>query len=103
MAYVVQTAQPAPPPAPVVVVSGGGGNDRVNVYGVSNSIGIKCPTTGVQTVTRTKCEISQNQWLICVILCIVGCPCPCLPCYIPSCYRVHHYCSTCNTYYGASK
>ena len=98
-------AQPAPAPAPVVVVSGGGGGNagHANVYGQTSPTQIKCPSCGANTITRTKCEISQNQWLICIILCIVGCPCPCLPCYIPSCYRVHHNCSNCNHYCGVSK
>ena len=74
-----------------------------SVFGQTDSVTISCPHCKAHAPTRTKCEISGSQWIICVILCIFGCPCPCIPCYIPSCYKVNHSCSSCNTYIGSSQ
>ena len=102
-AYQQPVYQPQPAQAPVIVVSGGNRAPAANVYGCTSPTPVKCPTTGQSTVTRTKCEISQTQWMWCIILCILGCPCPCIPCYLPTCYRVHHNCSVCNHYFGCSQ
>lgn len=90
-------------PQPVIV---GGGQSQApppSVFGQTDSVTINCPHCKAHAPTRTKCEISGTQWIICIILFIFGCPCPCIPCYIPSCYRVMHSCSSCNTYIGASQ
>ena len=91
-------------PAPVIIVKQGGDNQsHVNVHGVTQSINMKCPKCEAQCNTRTKCEISQDQWMWCIIMCVLGIPCPCIPCYIPGCYRTHHHCERCNQYIGQSK
>ena len=80
--------QPPPPQNPGIVVIGGNGvasNKRhPNVFGCTSPISIDCPHCDTKSVTKTSSEISQQQWLACVVLCVFGCPCPCIVCYIPS-------------------
>uniref|UniRef100_A0A7S3J1M5 LITAF domain-containing protein n=1 Tax=Euplotes harpa TaxID=151035 RepID=A0A7S3J1M5_9SPIT len=111
MAYYQQPGQPGYPqpgyqqPAqqPGMVVMQGQSKPPPNVFGVTESVTINCPSCNAHVPTRTKCEISGTQWIICIILCIIGCPCPCIPCYIPSCYKVNHACSSCNHFIGSSQ
>ena len=87
-----------PQPGQPIIMMQGPTTPPPNVYGQTSSINVVCAHCKANAPTRTKCSITMLQWLICVILFIIGCPCPCIPCYIPSCYKMDHFCSSCNTY-----
>ena len=94
--------QPAYGQQPVVIQQ----QDNIpqpSVWGQSSSVQIRCPSCKGNHMTRTSCTITGMQWLICIILFLIACPYPCLPCYIPSCYRVSHHCSGCNHFIGVSQ
>ncbi|CAI2384442.1 unnamed protein product [Moneuplotes crassus] len=78
--------------------------DAPSVYGEKIPVHLDCPNCHENVLTKTKPHISNKQWIICLVMFVLGCDFCCLgPCYIPSCYDYDHLCSNCGFYIGSSK
>ncbi|CAI2378016.1 unnamed protein product [Moneuplotes crassus] len=105
--------QQPPPPAPVgtPIAQYGpntGGNGQVAPIanpsmfrGVTTSVFCQCPSCGQATHTRVEIANSPMQWILCLIMFILGlwCCC-CIPFCVDSMKGGNHYCSSCNSSIG---
>ncbi|ELU05554.1 hypothetical protein CAPTEDRAFT_140822 [Capitella teleta] len=62
-----------------------------------NPVQTTCPHCQAQILTSTRYEVGGFAWLICAILCIVGCDLGCcfIPFCVPGCQDVIHSCPNC--------
>ncbi|CAI2377089.1 unnamed protein product [Moneuplotes crassus] len=69
--------------------------------GVLTSVFCECPSCGQVTHTRVEEENSPLQWILCLIICVVGlwCCC-CIPFCIDNLKAGKHYCSSCGSCIG---
>ncbi|CAI2376424.1 unnamed protein product [Moneuplotes crassus] len=69
--------------------------------GVITSVYCECPSCGQATHTRVEHDYSAMQWIICLIMFIVGLwLCCCIPFCIDSMRSGNHYCSNCGSSIG---
>jgi len=63
-----------------------------------------CPHCQADITTRTDSEPSALAWIICGVLCFVGCiPCCCIPFCVDSLNQVTHTCPSCKNTLGRYK
>ena len=100
-------APPAPAPMPVgpgVAAPGGRVAPKATpamFRGVTASVFCECPSCGQSTHTRVETENSPMQWILCIIMFVVGlwCCC-CIPFCIDSLKGGNHYCTNCGSSIG---
>ena len=70
----------------------------------AHPVPVTCPHCKKQGVTMVKSRIGLMQWLICLVLCLMGfwCCC-CIPCYISDLREASHSCQHCGSYLGSSQ
>ncbi|CAI2379906.1 unnamed protein product [Moneuplotes crassus] len=69
--------------------------------GVVTSVFCECPSCGQATHTRVEQENSAMQWILCLIMFIVGLWCCCfIPFCVDSMKAGNHYCSNCGSSIG---
>lgn len=119
--YPAPYSQPPPPqvviiseerrPEQVAMVSNPQGNQYVILD--SGQLGfapqmVICPACHQNVLTRIQRSLSAAGWISCVFLFLLFLffwllPLCCIPCCIPGCYDVKHYCPSCGNFIGERK
>ncbi|CAI2379166.1 unnamed protein product [Moneuplotes crassus] len=70
--------------------------------GVQTPVYCECPSCNLPTHTRVEVKVSRLQWIVCIILLLVGlwCFC-CIPFYFRSLKAGRHYCKNCGALIGS--
>uniref|UniRef100_A0A7S3NAI6 LITAF domain-containing protein n=1 Tax=Euplotes harpa TaxID=151035 RepID=A0A7S3NAI6_9SPIT len=83
-------------------VTGGAGGLDFTLQ--AHPVMVNCPHCNKQGMTKVQSRIGMMQWIICLVLCLMGfwCCC-CIPFYISDLRDATHACSQCNTVLGTSR